>query len=89
MPVPETAVDKDDLFTRTEHEVGLAGQILAVKPIPKPETVHQTPHDELRLHILAFDTPHIFGTALRRQLVHDAYIRSVRSSSRVSQGFRA
>ncbi len=48
MAVPEASVDEDDHVATRENDVGLAGQIVPVKPKPIPEPMQQAANDAFR-----------------------------------------
>ena len=64
--VPKAAVDENRHARRPENQIRFSWQILSVKPVTMPKATHKLAHSEFGLHALAFDTPHVFGAALRR-----------------------
>jgi len=58
MPVPETAVDKDDLAAHWEHDIRAAGQVSAVKAIAVAVAVEPSPDDHFRTGVFAADGLH-------------------------------
>ena len=58
MPMPEAAVNKNDLAPLRKHQVGISRQVFAVQPVAIPQTVHESPHPHLRLRVLTVHPGH-------------------------------
>jgi hypothetical protein len=61
MPMPETAVHKDHLAPGCKHEIGLAGQVFAMKAEPIAEAVNQRPDGQFCDAARRFDAAHSFA----------------------------
>ena len=55
----EAAMHEYDLAAAWKHKVWLAWKTFAVEPIAIAEPVHRATDCELRLHVLAFNAPHV------------------------------
>lgn len=69
MPMPETAVNEDDLAPPRKHEVRVPWQVFPVQPIPIPQTMHESAHPHLRLRIVAVHPSHCAFALLRGEVV--------------------
>jgi hypothetical protein len=69
MPVPEAAVNENDLASLRKHQVGIPRQFFAVQTITIPQTVHESAHPHLRLRILTVHLSHCALTLLRGEVV--------------------
>jgi hypothetical protein len=69
MPVPETAVNEDDLAPLRKHEIRVPRQLFPVQPIPIPQTIHESAHPHLRLRIFAVHPSHRAFALLRGKVV--------------------
>ena len=69
MPVPEAAVNENDLASLREHQVGIPRQVFAVQTITIPQTVHESAHPHLRLRILTVHLSHCAFTLRRGEIV--------------------
>lgn len=63
MPVPETAMNKNDLPARRKTDVGCSGKIGSMQAVAVAETAQQSPDGELGTSIPRTDTGHV-GAAL-------------------------
>jgi hypothetical protein len=70
VPMPEAAVDEDDLPAWPEAQVRAAWQIAAVQPIAISERINQSAHNQLGLGVLAPDAPHALAALYRCECVH-------------------
>lgn len=77
--VPEAAVDEDHRASRSEDQVRLARQVLAVQPVPVAQAVDQTADDHLGLHALTLDASHVLAAARRGDLVHHYILTFLRT----------
>lgn len=59
--VPEAAVDEDDGAVLGQHEVGLAGKVPVVEPVPVPFAPQLGPHNLLRGRVPGADAGHVVG----------------------------
>jgi hypothetical protein len=55
---------KDDGIEPWQHQIGLPGDVLGVKPVAKALRVQETPEDKFRLRVLASDPGHHSGAGL-------------------------
>lgn len=69
MLVPETAVNKDNLPTPGERNIGAARRSLPLKPEPIAQPMQQTPDDEFRLGVRALDPRHVQAALLLREMI--------------------
>jgi len=67
MAVPEASVHEYDLLAGWEHEIGLARQILAMKPEAESQLVAKAPDPEFRRGVSVLDRPHGPGPIRRCQ----------------------
>jgi len=70
MAVPKTSMDEDDFVPGGENEVGLPGQIAAMKPVAETEGVDQPPDHHFWSSVFRADPAHSLGTLLWRQRIH-------------------
>jgi hypothetical protein len=64
MPMPKTSMYKNHGLVFGQHNVGLAGQIFHVQPVPEPVLMQKPPHQHLRLRILTPYPRHIITPRL-------------------------
>ena len=76
MSMPEAPVDKDDLPTAAEYDVGTTWKIMRMKSVAIPELVKQSTHDKFRLCVLASYPGHSIATFDFRQCIHVASSRA-------------
>lgn len=69
MPVPEAAVNENDLASLRKHQVGIPRQFFAVQTITISQTVHESAHPHLRLRILTVHLSHRAFTLRRGEIV--------------------
>ncbi len=72
MPVPEATVNEDDLATPRECQVGCAGNVPGMQPIPVAHRVHKATNRPLRTRVLASYERHDFASSFSRNGVHGA-----------------
>lgn len=58
MPMPETAVNKNNFLSAGEDEVWTTWEVFSVKTIPKAKSVNNLPDYNFWLGILAFNAAH-------------------------------
>jgi hypothetical protein len=58
VPMPETAMNENDLRQSRKYEVRRSWKVSAVEAKAKSQLVHKSPNGHFRLGILAFDPPH-------------------------------
>ncbi len=58
MPVPEAAVDEDNLAVPGKNDIGAAGKVLAMKSKPVTALMQNRPDDKFRPRILAANAAH-------------------------------
>lgn len=75
--MPETAVHEDSFLSAWKDNIGPSGKVSPVQAESVSEPVDQAPQGDLRIRILASDTPHIVTAPLITNLIH-------RSSTRLS-----
>ncbi len=61
MAVPEAAVDEDDGAALGQHQVGLAGEVFVVEPVPVIPAPQLGPHNLLRGRVPGADAGHVVG----------------------------
>ena len=83
MPMPETAVDEDDLAPTGEDQVGRAGQVAAMQAEAVAEGVDQATDGELGAGVLAADAGHAFGALGGGEAVHQNQRGLVRYSPEI------
>jgi|SRR5579871_4833947 len=71
VPVPEAAVDEDDLTLGTEHEVGSPRKVGLVQPIAVSHAMNEPPDQHLRLRILRAHQTHLLAAVASAHIVHD------------------
>jgi hypothetical protein len=59
MPVPETAMDKENCLLRSEYQVRMTGKFLVVQPITKAETVKPAPDQHFGFRVSRAYAAHI------------------------------
>lgn len=69
MLVPKAGVDEYHCTPRSENEVWLAGQFLAVLAVPVAQTMDLAAYDHFGLHALTLDAPHVLAATLGSDLV--------------------
>jgi hypothetical protein len=67
MPVPETAMHKDDNAVCRKHYIRPSRQVLTMQPEAEASGVQSPPQNELWLRVLAPDAAHIEPPLLRRE----------------------
>ena len=72
MPIPETAVDEDDLAPAAKDQVGRAGQVAAMQAEAVAEGVDETADDELGAGVLAADAGRAFAALAETESIHQA-----------------
>lgn len=70
VPVPETAVDKDDRPVSGQHYVGTAGQRLRMQPEAVTQPVQDGPYGALGIRVLPADSGHVPAASFLGQAVH-------------------
>jgi len=80
MPMPEAAVYEDGLLASEEDNVGLAVDVLPVKPVARESlTAEDSPYSKFGLCVPAPDAPHVVATAHRHGRTSDGEVeRQVR-----------
>jgi hypothetical protein len=90
MAVPETSMDEDDFAPGGENEVGLPGQITAMKPVAETEGVDQPPDHHFGFSVFRAHPAHSLGTLLWRQGIHHPnsvpVLRSIVAFAKFCQG---
>jgi hypothetical protein len=76
--VPKTAPHINYLSPESKDEIGLAGQLRYMQPVPKPHRVNEPPYNDLGLRVLCPNTTHIFRTVFGRERVSQTSISSRR-----------
>ena len=66
MPVPEAAVNEDNLVARAENQIGSSGQIFRVQSVSVPEGKNEAPNEHLRASVTGADSCHDFRSLGRR-----------------------
>jgi hypothetical protein len=69
MLVPEASMNKNHSAPSGKNQIRLSWQILPVQPVTVTHSVYKPADHHLRLGIAALDTPHVFGAALRGNLI--------------------
>ncbi len=72
MLMPIAAMDEDNFSPAYERQIGLTGQVVAMKPVSISKRANKPPYRQFRLHALTTDCPHIGAAALYRKLVGHA-----------------
>ena len=80
MPVPKSPVDEHDGFIFWKYEVRRSGKSFVVDEIAKPEFMQQAAERKLRCGARTLYALHESGAAIRRQAIHQDYIRSINGS---------
>ncbi len=70
MPVPKTAVHKENFSSGGKNEIGLTLKVGAVKSVPITHTMNKTANHHFRSRILAPNGPHDIAAGFRRLLYH-------------------
>src|SRR5690606_10208614 len=68
MPMPEAAMDKNGLFPPDIGDVGIAGNVLAMKAIAGPDAPSELSDDEFGFGVARAHRPHDRGAVSRRRL---------------------
>jgi hypothetical protein len=68
--VPKTSSNFDYLLEPRKHNVGLPGQIGAMKTKPKAHGVHHSADYHFRLGVFASDKAHVFAAPFLRDRIH-------------------
>ncbi len=63
MPMPEATVNKNYFFTDRKNQIGLSGEVFAVKTETEAETVSQRADLKFGGCVFAADSPHILASA--------------------------
>jgi hypothetical protein len=63
MLVPEAPMYEDCFLPAPKDQIRFSWKIAGVKPVTVAHCVNKMPDEQLRLRVLASDTPHVFGTA--------------------------
>ena len=75
VPVPKTAVNKNDLLTPREDEIGRAWKFVRVQAISKAHSMNRPSDDQFGLAVLAADTRHQDASLRLCQLIHRLCLR--------------
>jgi hypothetical protein len=61
VPMPETALDLDDLQQPWKDQIRSAGKCVDMKPVAESHSMHNPPHHNLRRRVLASDFAHVLA----------------------------
>lgn len=70
MPMPETAVDKNNFLVPDKHDIWPAWQIASMQPESVAHAMEHRAHSKFRLGIFASDAAHELRANIFRHRVH-------------------
>lgn len=70
MPVPEAAMNEDDLPARGKDDVWATGEVSPVEPVSIAELVEKSADGPLRSRILTPDPPHVLAALVWCEPIH-------------------
>ena len=85
--MPEAAVNEDHDAARPQNNVGLAGELRVMQAVANAKREQRLSNNQFRLRVRAFDTAHVFASALTANVIgHVRRYLPLESASPLSRG---
>lgn len=83
--MPKTSVHKNAGSVFSQNQIRMPRQPLVIKPIAEAPTPQSTPHNHLRLRVLATNRRHVLVPLFRSKFIHLEHLLILLSSSKPYQ----